>query len=115
MTHTSTDSAATIAAVTDETFADVVLASERPVLVDFWAPWCGPCTMLDPIVERIATERVETLTVVSMNTDETLTGSDYRVMGVPTLLLFRAGEPVLQLVGARPKSAIDAELDRVLG
>ena len=99
---------------TDELFASEVLASEVPVLVEFWAPWCGPCHQLAPILDQLASER-DDLQVVKINQDENpLVSARYRVMAVPTMLLFDRGEPVVQMVGARPKSAIVRELDRVL-
>jgi len=99
---------------TDELFESEVLASEVPVLVEFWAPWCGPCHQLAPILDQLASER-DDVRVVKMNQDENpLVSARYRVMAVPTMLLFDRGEPVAQMVGARPKSAIVRELDGVL-
>ena len=99
---------------TDELFESEVLASEVPVLVEFWAPWCGPCHQLAPILDQLAAES-DDLQVVKINQDENpLVSARYRVMAVPTMLLFDRGEPVVQMVGARPKSAIVRELDRVL-
>jgi thioredoxin 1 len=99
---------------TDDLFESEVLGSDKPVLVEFWAPWCGPCHQLAPILDQIANERAD-LRVVKINQDENpLVSARYRVMAVPTMLLFERGEPVAQLVGARPKSAIVRELDRVL-
>lgn len=99
---------------TDDLFASEVLGSDKPVLVEFWAPWCGPCHQLAPILDQLASER-EDLRIVKVNQDENpLVAARYRVMAVPTMLLFDRGEPVAQLVGARPKSAIVRELDHAL-
>jgi len=101
--------------ISDAEFETEVLASDLPVLVEFWAQWCGPCHQLAPIVEKIAEERTATVRVVKINSDENpLVSARYRVLGLPTMLLFDGGEPVLQLTGARPKSAIERELDKVL-
>jgi thioredoxin 1 len=101
--------------ITDADFPREVLESELPVLVEFWAPWCGPCHQLAPILGALAEERAGELRVVKINQDENpLVSSDYRVLALPTMLLFDGGEPIAQIVGARPKSAIAAELDRVL-
>src|SRR5215208_1202046 len=101
--------------VTDAEFETEVLGSNLPVLVELWAPWCGPCHQLAPIVEQLAEERAGQLRVVKVNQDENpLFSARYRVLGLPTMLLFDGGEPVAQIVGARPKSAIARELDRAL-
>jgi thioredoxin 1 len=100
--------------VTEETFDDRVLASDKPVLVDFWATWCGPCRMVSPVLEQIAAER-DDLEIVKLNYDEQpAIGQRYGVMGLPTMLLFRDGEPVRTIVGAKPKARLLAELDEVL-
>ncbi|HYG92951.1 MAG TPA: thioredoxin [Nocardioides sp.] len=102
--------------VTDDTFESEVLGSDVPVLVDFWAEWCPPCHQVAPVLERIAEERAGSLRVVKLNSDENpVTAARYRVLGLPTFLLLRDGEPVLQLTGARSKAAFDRDLDRVLG
>jgi thioredoxin 1 len=105
-------------ATTDTTDADFqadVLDSPTPVLVDFWAQWCGPCHQVAPVLEQIAAERAGELKIVKLNSDEhPVTSARYRVMGLPTLLLFDGGELVLELRGARPKAALDRELDKVL-
>lgn len=107
-TRTSTDT-------TDTDFRRDVLESPVPVLVDFWAAWCPPCHQVAPVLERIAEERAGRLRVVKVDNDANpVVSAHYKVMGLPTMLLFRDGEPVLQLTGARPKAAIDRELDRVL-
>ena len=100
---------------TDAAFKADVLDSETPVLVDFWAQWCGPCHQVAPALEQIAAERSGELRVVKLNSDENpVTSAHYRVLGLPTLLLFDKGELVLELRGARPKAALDRELDRAL-
>jgi thioredoxin 1 len=101
-------------AVTEETFAERVLKNDKPVLVDFWATWCGPCRMVSPVLEQIAAER-DDLEIVKLNYDEQpAVGQRYGVMGLPTMLLFRDGEPVRTIVGAKPKARLLAELDDAL-
>jgi thioredoxin 1 len=100
-----------VAAVTDADFAEVVLRSEVPVLVEFWAPWCGPCLMMAPVLEQIAAEHAGRLRVVSVNADENpVTILRRAVLAMPTLQLYVAGELVVQIVGARSKSKLLREL-----
>lgn len=104
-----------IPAVTDNNFQAEVLESEVPVLVDFWAPWCGPCRMVAPVVEEIAQERAGELKVVKLNTDENQnTAITYNVMSIPTLILFRNGQPAKTVIGAYPKRKLEAELEPAL-
>jgi thioredoxin 1 len=100
------------AITTDATFDADVLGASRPVLVDFTAAWCGPCRMIAPVLDQIATEEADRLQVVSLDVDENpeITRR-YNVLGMPTLMLFVGGEPVTQLVGARPRAAILRELE----
>ncbi|RKS76364.1 thioredoxin [Actinomadura pelletieri DSM 43383] len=93
--------------VTDATFADEVLNSDTPVLVDFWADWCGPCRMIAPVLEQIATEQDGKIKIAKMDYDANPdTPNKFGVMGLPTLLLFKKGEVVEQVVGAKPKRAL---------
>ena len=97
-------------AVTEQSFETEVLASEQPVLVDFWAEWCGPCHAVAPVLDQIAAERSE-LKVVKLNIDEQpAVAQRYGVMSIPTLILFKDGEPVAAAVGAMPKSMLEQRL-----
>ena len=105
-----TDTTATIA-VTDESFAQDVLANERPVLVDFWATWCGPCRMVAPVLEEIASERAAELTIAKIDIDANPdTARNFQVISIPTMILFKGGEPVKRIVGAKSKAALLREL-----
>jgi len=100
--------------VTDDSFAAEVLESELPVVVDFWAAWCGPCRLMSPILEEIAAER-DDLRVVKVDTDaHQAVAAAYGVMAMPTFMVFRHGEPVLRLVGSRPKRRLLQELSAVI-
>lgn len=97
--------------VTDATFKNEVLGSDKPVLVDFWAEWCGPCKMIAPVLEEIAGEVKEKLTIAKINIDENpQVARDYQIMSIPTMTVFSGGEAVKSIVGAKPKAAIKAEL-----
>ena len=107
--------AGTVTAVTDTNGQAEVIEAEVPVLVDFWAPWCGPCRMVAPVVEEIAKERGEDLKVVKLNIDENQeTAIAFNVMSIPTLILFRHGQPAKTVVGAYPKKRLEAELEPAL-
>jgi thioredoxin 1 len=97
--------------VTDATFQAEVIESETPVLVDFWAPWCGPCRVVAPVLEQIADEHQADLRIVKLNVDENQqTAAAFEVLSIPTMILFQGGMPVKKVIGAYPKKKLEAEL-----
>jgi len=101
--------------VNDGQFESEVLKAEVPVLVDFWAPWCGPCRMVEPIVEELAGEYADKVKFLRMNTDDNVnTASQYGIRAIPTLLVFKGGQPVGQVIGFRPKSDLKKVIDQAL-
>jgi thioredoxin 1 len=106
--------AGTLSEVTDTNFQAEVIESENPVLVDFWAPWCGPCRVVAPVLEEIAAERPD-LRVVKLNIDENQqTAANFQVLSIPTLILFKGGQPVKTVIGAYPKKRLERELEPAL-
>ncbi len=105
---------AAITEVTDTNFQAEVLESDVPVLVDFWAPWCGPCRLVAPVLEEIAAER-DDLRIVKLNTDDNQqTAAAYGIMAIPTMMLFRNGAEAKRIQGAMPKKRLEAELEPAL-
>jgi thioredoxin 1 len=100
--------------VTDATFQSEVIDATGPVLVDFWAPWCGPCRVVHPVLEEMDAERAE-LKIVSLNTDDNpQTAAKYEVLSIPTLILFKDGAAAKRVIGAMPKARLEAELEPAL-
>jgi len=101
--------------VTDANFEQEVLKAQIPVLVDFWAPWCGPCRAIAPVIDEIANDYNGKLKVLKLNTDENpKTAQSYRISGIPSLMIFKNGQPVEQVVGAVPKPTISAAVEKHL-
>jgi len=101
--------------LSDASFDGEVLKSERPVLVDFWAPWCGPCRMLSPLVDELSKEYDGKIKVAKLNTDENIqVATRYKISAIPSLLFFKGGKVVDQLVGVHPKPEIKKRLDSLL-
>ncbi|MFA7265894.1 MAG: thioredoxin [Candidatus Nanopelagicales bacterium] len=101
--------------VTDANFTSDVLQSDKPVLVDFWAEWCGPCKMVAPILEEIAGAHSDKLTIAKLNVDENpATSANYGITSIPTMAVFQNGQVVKQIIGAKPKAALLADLSEFI-
>jgi thioredoxin 1 len=104
-----------ISEVTDSNFQAEVLEADTPVLVDFWAPWCGPCRMVAPVLEEMAGERAGELKIVKLNVDDNQqTAAQFQVLSIPTLILFKHGQVAAKVIGAMPKKRLEAELEPAL-
>jgi thioredoxin 1 len=101
--------------VTDQNFDTEVLASEKPIMVDFWAEWCGPCRAVSPILDQIATEHSDKIDVVKLNVDDNPeTAMKFQITSIPTMKVFKGGEVVKTVIGAKPKPALEADLQEYL-
>ena len=101
--------------VTDETFADEVLSSSTPIMVDFWAEWCGPCRAVSPILDAIASEHSDKIKIVKLNVDDNpQIAMKYQITSIPAMKAFKGGEVVKTIIGAKPKPAIEADLAEFL-
>jgi thioredoxin 1 len=101
--------------VTDSNFQAEVLEADKPVLVDFWAPWCGPCRIVHPVLEQIADERGDELKIVRLNVDDNQqTAMTFEILSIPTLILFKGGQVAKKVIGAYPKQRLEAELEPAL-
>ncbi|NNC78745.1 MAG: thioredoxin [Acidimicrobiales bacterium] len=104
-----------VTTLSDENFADTISAEGEPVLVDFWAEWCGPCKMIAPILDEIADEQVGSVKIAKLNVDDAPdTARQHEVMSIPTMILFKDGQPVKRIVGAKPKDALMAEISEYI-
>ena len=102
--------------INDNSFKEEVIDSDRLTIVDFWAPWCGPCRKLGPVLDEVVSEYSEKIKVVKLNTDENLkTAKEFSISGLPTLLIFKNGQPVERLVGLLPKSSIISNIEKHIG
>jgi thioredoxin 1 len=107
--------AGTLTDVTDSNFQAEVIESDKPVLVDFWAAWCGPCRVVAPVLEEIASER-DDLRIVKLDVDANQqTAANYEVLSIPTMILFKNGQPAKKIIGAYPKKRLESELESSLG
>ena len=101
--------------ISDQTFEDDVIQSDKPALVDFWAPWCMPCRMMTPILEKIASNNSGRIKVCKLNTDQNqVTASQYGIMSIPTFLIFKDGQEVKRTIGVQPPEQLQAELDKIV-
>ncbi len=102
--------------VDDKNFDQAVLQAKTPVLVDFWAPWCRPCLMAAPILEELAEEYTDRITIAKLDVDQNpKTAAKYKIMAIPNLIIFKNGEPASQIVGFKPKKELKRDLDAALG